>query len=729
MNLFTNNHFNQSDIVIQSEAGECGLACLAMLARHHGDKTDLSALRRRYPVSSRGASLKDLITIADQLHFHTRALKSDIASLTELALPAILHWDLNHYVVVSNIKRVSRGKRYTILDPARGIRSIDEATLAKHFTGIALELIPSTTFRPKKQRPQLRLSQLWTRITGLGAGLTRILGLSIVMQFVTLALPFYTQLAIDTALPSGDLDLLNVIALGFVGLILLSSVSSWLRLRLTLSLSNSLSLQTAMNLFRHTIFLPSAWFEKRHLGDIVSRFGSLQPITDLVSRGLVSSLVDGALAVTTLCLMLIYSPLLTALTTAVVLFYIIIKVASFKSMKLANASVLTAQAIENSAFIENVRGISAIKLFCQEGNRQRIWQNKKTDVLDGILRLGRLGGTFDTMNALIVALENILFIYIVIKMVMAGSMTLGMVFAFQGYKQNFVGSILRVIDQSVSYRLLDVHLDRISDLALEERETEDIGTVQPIRGTIELQNISFSYGIGLPLVLKNISMKIEAGKSTVFVGPSGGGKTTLFKILCGLLQPTHGRILIDGIPLQDFGIRRFRARVGVVSQEDTLFSGSLAENIAFFDADYDPEWVRECCRKAEIDEDIMRMPMKYDTMVGGMGSNLSGGQKQRILLARALYKRPDILFLDEGTAHLDVATEARVVAAVKSLDITRIMVAHRPETIKTADTIYHIVDGQSARVSPAVSSVPSPAPTFVSNLRQPGPVAGSPPIK
>lgn len=682
-----------SKFVRQAEAGECGLACVAMIARHYGDKNELAVWRRRFPLSSRGASLKTVMTIAEQIGFHARPVKVELQSLSQLQLPAVLHWNMNHYVVLDRVKEGLRGQRYRILDPAVGVREIDADVMSSCFTGVALELAPRASFRPAPRRDRLHLSQLWTRIRGLTPALARILVLSSILQIVTLVTPFYTQLAIDTALPASDVDLLNIIALGFSAILILNGLVTWLRSRLVLSLSSSLSLQTAANLFRHTIYLPIAWFEKRHLGDVTSRFASLQPISDLLSRGLVSALVDGVLAVTTLAFMIVYSGPLTALTCSVVAIYAGLKALSYKSMRFANANVLTAQAAETSAFIENIRGVMAIKAFCQEGNRQRIWQNRKAEVVNGNLRLGRLTSGFDATNGLVVGIENLAFVYIAMKMIVAGQLTLGMVFAFQAYKQSFVGAVTRLTDQVMNYRLLDVHLDRISDLALEDCEPNDHAEGETPFNVIELENVSFSYGAGQPLVLKNVSMRLEVGKTTVLAGPSGSGKTTLFKIICGLLQPTSGRVLVDGLPIHEVGVRKYRERLGVVSQEDVLFAGSIAENIAFFDQDYDIETVQKYCIQAGIDDDIVRMPMKYETMVGDMGSSLSGGQRQRVLLARALYKEPRFLMLDEGTAHLDIGTEAVVVNTVKQLEGGRLLVAHRPETIRAADVVYELRHG------------------------------------
>ncbi len=714
--------FTPFKFIRQSEAGECGLACLAMIARHYGDKNGLSMWRRRFPLSSRGIALKNLMDVADQMGLHARALKSDIPSLSKLHLPTVLHWNMNHYVVLDRVSDGLAGKKYTILDPATGVRNVCLKSMSECFTGVVLEVMPQASFRPTSNRTRLRLSQLWTRIRGLNQALTRILLLSIILQVVILVTPFYTQLAIDTVLPGSDIDLLNIIVFGFSAILLLNALVTWLRSRLVLSLNSNLSLQTAANLFRHTIYLPTAWFEKRHLGDITTRFASLQPISDLLSRGLVSAVVDGALAITTLALMVMYSGTLAALTCSVVGIYAVLKAASFSSMKFANANVLTAQAAETSAFIENVRGVSAIKVFCQEASRQRIWQNKKTEVVNGTLKLGRLTSAFDATNGFVVGVENLIFIYVAIKMIINGELTLGMVFAFQAYKQNFVGCITRVIDQTINYRMLDVHLDRISDLALEEPERSDhIEGAMPWQ-SIELDNVSFSYGLDQPPVLKKVSMNLKAGKTTAIVGPSGSGKTTLFKILCGLLQPTSGRVLVDGRPIQEIGIRRYRAQLGVVSQEDVLFAGSVADNIAFFDPDYDIEQVRRCCVLAGIDDDIARMPMKYDTMVGDMGSSLSGGQRQRVLLARAIYKKPSFLMLDEGTAHLDIATEAHILHAIKQLHGGRLFVAHRPETIKSAEVIYELADGVlRLRDTDRFVVAPPPCKREIIVLRKPSP--------
>lgn len=715
MNMMT-SRFSASDFQRQSEAGECGLACLAMVSSHHGHKMSLSGLRRNFAISSRGASIKTLIGIADELGLNSRALRCDPASLLHLNVPVILHWSLNHFVVLVAITQQRGRRHYTIADPANGIRQIDEAEFSKHFTGIVLELTPSTRFVRKDQRIQLKLSQLWERMHGLAPALGRILVLSIIIQAIALAMPIYMQTIVDKAVPTQDRDLSTALLIGFLGLWVINTMSSWIRARLIINLSNSLSLQTAVNLFRHTIYLPISWFEKRHLGDVVSRFTSLRPITDLLSYGLVAGIVDGILSLGTFCLMLIYSPLLAAITTGIIIVYAAIKIVFYNVAKYANANILAAQAREDSVFIESIRGISAIKLFCQEGNRQRMWHNRRMEVVDASNKIGKISAGFDTVNASVISLEAIIFIYVATLMVMDSKLTLGMVFAYQAYKQNFVGSTTRLIEQLMSYKLLDVHLDRISDIAFSA--PEHIAPPQQVNderslGMLTLRGISYSYGRDMPAVLSGLNLEIIPGKTTAIVGPSGVGKSTLLKIICGLLEPQSGGIFIDETPLERFGARRFRGLLGVVSQDDALFAGSLAENISFFDLDYDHEWLIKCCKQAAIHDDIMAMPMGYETSVGDMGSNLSGGQKQRLLLARALYKKPAMLVLDEGTSHLDIETERKVADTIRNLGITRIIVAHRPETIRMADKILafngkQLIDVTDQMASHRTMHKPSP---------------------
>lgn len=695
----------------QNEASECALACLAMVASFHGHQTDLSALRARHSLSLKGATLKQVIKIAEDIGFNARPLRGEIDDLAHLALPAILHWDLNHFVVLTRIERGLRAPRYRVHDPARGALLLTRDELSRHFTGVALELLKSESFKPKVERTTLRITQLWSSMSGFWQTIRQVVFLSLVLQIAALAAPFYLQVAIDTVFPAFDRDLLLMLALGFGGLAVINLMAGWLRSLVLVTLNSSLSYQVTVNLFRHLSRLPLPWFEKRHVGDVISRFGSTRPITQLLSQGMIAAFIDGLMALLTLALMFVYSAVLAGVALAALLLYTGLRLAFLQALRLRNVDAITTAARENSAFIESVRGIAAIKAFGQEGNRQRLWQRTKADAVNAEIKLGRLSAGFDAAGQFIIAVERVLFVYLAIGFALEAKLTIGMLFAFQAYKQQFLDAGMRLVEQAINFKILQVHLGRISDIALSKTEDDGraLSTDAPdFTKGIELKDVRFRYGAGEPEVLKGVSLRVEPGEMIALVGPSGGGKTTLMKIMMGLFEPSYGQVLVGGRPATSFARRTFRARVGSVAQDDALYAGSLADNIAFFDPELDRARVEEVARLATIHGDIVAMPLGYDTLVGDMGSVLSGGQKQRVLLARALYGRPDILFMDEGTAHLDPASEALVMAAIKALPITRIISAHRPLAIAGADRVMVVAEGHARQApTPAVAPVQS----------------------
>jgi len=462
--------------------------------------------------------------------------------------------------------------RFIILDPAIGVCQLDEAEFSKHFTGIVLELTPATAFKPKKPPQPIRLTDLWSKMSGFWPATGKILGLSIALQAIALVMPFYMQLTIDSVLPGMDMELMYVLALGFGMLALTTAVASWLRLNVVLALSSDLIFQTTINLFRHVIHLPVAWFEKRHLGDVISRFGSLQPISDLLSRGLVSVLVDGGLAFATLVFMFIYSPQLSLLSLLAMVVYCLLRLIYLNTLKNANINLLSTQAIENSTFIENIRGIHAIKSFCQEENRQRHWQNKKALHVNAVLKIGRISGGFDVAGTLIVALEGVVFLFVGVDMIRAGSLSLGMLFALQAYKMSFMSALLRLIDQLMHYKITGVHLARVADLVSEHPESDGMSesTGDGFK-RVELRDVSFRYGMESDFVLEHVNLSIDRDEFVAITGLSGSGKTTLLKLLGGLLVPTHGEVLVDEVPLK---IGSSRISVGANGHFQVMEAGS-----------------------------------------------------------------------------------------------------------------------------------------------------------
>ena len=684
----------RTPMIHQDEAAECGLACLAMIASRHGHDVDLLSLRARFGVSIKGMTLTTLLRIAEQLQLDVRPLRCDPEDFNEVPLPAILHWGFNHFVVLTKVKGRGHARFFVINDPANGERIIDAAQMSAQFTGVLVEAIPSLAFRRRRERSKLSLWQLWSRAPGLGSVLGRILLLSLLIETFSLAAPFYLQIGLDSVIPSHDLDFLTSLALGFGALAILSQATSFVRSWAIVSLSNELGYRLVSNLFRHLVRLPIGWFQKRSVGDVLTRFNASQPITELLGNGLVQAMVDGVMTVITLVLMLIYSPLLTAVTIAGLLLYILIRWSYFGVLRTRNVSVIQAQAREQAILIETIRGITPIRLFGREQDRLRVWQARRAAVVNASVGIARLQAMFSTANATVIAVENIVFVYIAIRLNLSGGFTIGMITAFGAYKQQFLSASLNVVGKIADYRMLDVQLGRIGDIALTPPEpASPLGSSVGVIERIELCDVYFAYGPGEQDVLAGVDLVIEPGETLAITGTSGSGKTTLLKLLLGLVQPTDGKILVNGKTLTRAGMASYRERVGSVMQDDTLFAGSISENIAFFDPQIDQVWVEEAARLAIIHDDIMAMPMAYESLVGDMGSALSGGQKQRVLLARAFYRKPQLLVMDEATAHLDTANESKVNASLKAQGIACVIVAHRPSTIAMADRQVEIRQG------------------------------------
>ncbi|MDP5133937.1 MAG: peptidase domain-containing ABC transporter [Paraglaciecola sp.] len=674
----------------QSEAAECGLACIAMVANHHGHQLDLTTLRSRYSVSLKGANMQQLMLLANQLNMTGRALKLELDDLKKLQTPCILHWDMNHFVVLKKVHR----NGITILDPAMGERRLSMAEIDKAFTGVALELTPTSEFKKVDERVKLGLTAFWSNIRGVVPALVKLFTLSLILQIFALASPYYTQLVVDEVLVSHDKPLLLVLALGFGLLMLIQMVVGVLRSWIALHLGTMMSMQMVTNLFRHLLHLPVPFFEKRHMGDITSRFGSLSAIQSLLTTSLVEGLLDGIMVVIVFAMMYLYSPQLSLVVVVVVLLYALVRWAFYWPMrKLTEESIITS-AKEQSVFMESIRGIQSLKLFGQEVQRLNLWQNRHTETINVGFRLAKWGISAGVVNQLLFGIEGILIIYLAANLVMAGDMTVGMMFAFVAYKGQFTGRMSSLIGLIVQIKMTKLHLERLADIALTEKE-DDGNSVdgKELTGELILDGVSFRYADTDPLLFENLSLNVKAGDNIAIIGPSGTGKTSLMKIMLGLMPATSGKVKVDGIDVGHFGLRNYRSQIAAVMQDDQLMSGTLAENISFFDSQMDMQQVMASAELAGIHQDIANMQMGYNSLVGDMGSSLSGGQKQRLLLARALYRKPKILFMDEATSHLDVQLERYVNQAIKQLNMTRIIIAHRPQTIVNAERILQLQNG------------------------------------
>lgn len=700
-------------LVRQTELAECGLAALAMVSNFYGLGSDLATLRRQFTPSVRGATLKSLMSVADQLGLTPRALKVPLSDLSKLHVPAILHWDMDHYVVLERVA----GARALVHNPEGSSRWLSLEEVSSHFTGVALELRPSNDFRPDSRGRKLRLRELWRRATGLKRAAGQIAVLSLVLEAFVLTSPYYMQVAIDSALPALDYNLLSVLALGFGLFTILNAAALLLRSFVLLSTGTSLGYGIATNIALRLFRLPISWFEKRHVGDVLSRFQSVTPVQQFLTQGATSALLDGTLALFTLALMFFYSPALALLALFAFTLLCGLRALTFSLQRGAQEEAIITVGREQSTMIESIRSIVTLRLFGQELPRHALWQTRLTDATNAAVHLARVGLWQSASATLIIGLETIASGWLAIRLVMNGGFSIGMTFAFMAYKTQFLQRGASLIDQIIAFRMLGLHLDRLADIALtdpdESAGARDQRAPARVNGGIELRDVSYRYSPADPLVLNRINLVISPGEHIAITGPSGGGKTTLIKILLSLIEPDEGVVLIDGEPLSQFGRARYREHIGAVLQDDNLFSGSLAENIALFDDSPDMDRVVQAAQLSAIHNDISAMPMKYDTLVGDMGSSLSGGQKQRVLLARALYRRPSLLIMDEGTSHLDAVREQEVNRAVGELGITRVIIAHRMETIAAATRILAVAGGQLSDVTDSFRLIKAPVPIRV----------------
>jgi ATP-binding cassette, subfamily B, bacterial CvaB/MchF/RaxB len=675
-------------VVLAAEAAECGLACLTMVARFHGHDIDLNGLRQRFALSLTGASLGSLMRLADALALSGRALRVELATLGKVRLPAILHWDLNHFVVLAAVT----GRTVTIHDPSFGKRKLSLAEASKHFTGVVLELAPSAGFVPMAARAPMRLRLLWSRLSGGGSAFAQVMLLSLTLQIAAFAAPFQLQLVVDDAIFRADADLLTVLALGFGALVLVQVGIEALRNYVLKTFGQLLTFQVVGNLVRHLLRLPAEFFEKRHLGDILSRLGSVQPIQEAVTRGVVSAIIDGVMALLAATILFFYSATLAFVVLAAVLLSLLVMLLLYPSYRMRLEEEVIAKAKESSLLMETVRAATTIKLQGREVEREGHWRNYYAEVINTGMSVGKYQITQTLLQSAITGLQTVIVIYLAARMILRGEgFSVGMLFAFLSFRQTFTDRTLGLINQGMQFRLLGLHLERLADIVTSEPEASveavpHLGT----RGAMRLSAVSFRYGTADPLVFENLNFEIAPGDFIAIAGPSGCGKTTLLKLLLGLHPPTGGTIELDGQRATPELWRAWRTQVGVVMQDDKLLSGSLADNIAFFDPDLDMNRVVTAAEAAQVHEDILRSPMQYLTLVGDMGTTLSAGQRQRVLLARALYRKPKLLILDEGTANLDEETEDAILDLIAHMPITRVVAAHRPAFIRKASKVLRM---------------------------------------
>ncbi|HBZ9025388.1 TPA: peptidase domain-containing ABC transporter [Raoultella ornithinolytica] len=673
-------------VIHQTETSECGLACLAMICGHFGKNIDLISLRRKFNLSARGANLAGINSIAEQLGMVTRALSLELDELGALKTPCILHWDFSHFVVLVSVKR----NRYLLHDPARGRRNVGLEEMTRYFTGVALEVWPGSEFSVETTQNRIHLRSLINSIYGIKSTLAKIFCLSVVIEAINLVMPVGTQLVMDHAIPAGDRGLLTLISAGLMFFILLRAATGMIRAWSSLVMGTLINVQWQSGLFNHLLRLPLAYFERRKLGDIQSRFGSLDTLRATFTTSVVGAIMDSIMVVGVFVMMLLYGGYLTWIVLGFTTVYVLIRLVTYGYYRQISEETLVRGARASSYFMETLYGIATVKIQGMAERRGTHWLNLKIDAINSGIKLTKMDLFFGGINTFVAACDQVAILWLGTGLVIDNQMTIGMFVAFGSFRGQFSDRVASLTNFLLQLRMMSLHNERIADIALHEKEEKKpefdiVADMSPV--SLETNDLSYRYDSQSAPVFSGLYLSVTPGESVAITGTSGAGKTTLMKVLCGLFEPDTGKVLVDGTDIRQLGINNYHRKIACVMQDDRLFSGSIRENICGFSEEMDEVWMIECARASYIHDVIMKMPMGYETLIGELGEGLSGGQKQRIFIARALYRRPGILFMDEATSSLDTESERFVNVAIKNMNITRVIIAHRESTLRTADRV------------------------------------------
>lgn len=658
-----------------------------MIAGHYGNEISLHALRNRASLSSRGANLKDLVEVARDLRLIARPLRLQLHEIDCLRLPAILHWRMNHFVVLVSLKR---GKA-VVHDPAAGRRAIRKSELDKSFTGVAVEMSPAHDFDVNKKASRIGFLDFVASFRYLGRYLWMMLALLITTQILALVPPIATQLLIDEVVLGQDRvwlvqALLGLAAVVSVG-ILLEAARKWI----SLYAGTKGAVDSSLSVLNHLLSLPASFLHSRHLGDLMSKIGSLTPIRTALTDTGINGIVQFVVLLATLTIMFLYSTWLTAVSLGGLVLSALLTATVLPASRRLAEEALVHTARQDSSLLETLGAYDSVRAMDLAAIRLSQWQKHFFAATNARVRKARLSIWTGAGTGVIGAVEQVLFLGVGISGIVDKRITIGVLFAFLSLRGRFAAAIANLATTAQSFFMLRVHTDRISDILLAEPDSPPSASALRARiaGSLETKKMSFRYP-GSPWVIRDFSCVIARGESVAVTGPSGAGKSTLLCLLSMQVAATSGRILVDNIDLELWNSHCLRRQIGVVLQNDRLFQGSIFENIAGFDPQPDMKRVQRAAINAEIWADIQAMPMTLYTLLGNGGNTLSGGQQQRILLARALYRQPRILFLDEATSHLDIDTERRVLDRLASSGITIVSVAHRLDVLSRADHVIKL---------------------------------------
>jgi len=683
------------DPIRQNAATDCGAACLAMVLGYHGHHIELGEMRSALSVGRDGVSGRALMEAATARGLLPRAVRVDVTDLEHLSPASILHWNFSHWVV---FERAIDSGRISIVDPAFGRRTVPAEEVRKLLTGVAIEFEPSADFAGREPGA----SPLWRHLRDAVIGTedwSRVIVTSLLLECITLVLPLVSGRLVDRVVPRNDVHLLYVLGAGLVGAIGFHFLTMITRGHLLLQLRTRFDAKMTFGFVDHLLRLPYAFFEMRHPADLQMRVASVTIVRDALMGSVLSAAIDGVMVIVQLVFLMAIAPRVALAALAVVAIQAAAYLATRRRVRELAASGVVKQTAASAALNELLAGMESIKSSGQEQLSSQTWAARYVESMNVSLRQGELQ-TFSqaVLSSLSAGGPMVLLMGGVLE-VMSGRMTIGVMLSATSLATGFIQPVMNLVSTTQTLQTIKVHLHRIDDIlgeAPEQRVEENRRIAPPLRGRVELRHVSFRYGPSLPHVLRDISVVVEPGEFVAIVGRSGSGKTTLGRLLAGLYAPSDadGTILFDGNPIDQLDLRSLRQRLGIVTQKSFLFGTNIRANISMGDPTHSLAAVEAAAKKACIHDDIMKMPMGYDTPVVASGSSMSGGQRQRISLARALVTEPSVLLLDEATSALDAMTERAVQEQLATLPCTRVFIAHRLSTVVGADRILVVEEGR-----------------------------------
>ena len=697
--------------LVQSETNECGLTCLAMVANYHRHDIDLSYLRALFPLSRTGMSLGDIVELADGLDLDASGYAlSNVGELANVTMPAILHWNGNHFVV---LERISGGKYY-VHDPEFGLRIYERSDIERMFSGVVLEFAPRMDFKKLKAERKLTLWEIIRSTRGLGNTVWQISLVSIAIALMSLAMPVLLQLALDVVIPQVDLDLLHVLAIGLAAMMIFEAVGRWLRDFVTLRSATLLQLQFTRNVVGHAFRLPLNYFEMRHPGDFVVRVDSIDHIKTYLVGGLVTALADTVTSSVLVGLMFYYSPIMALVTLVTLVFVLVMRFITFPKLNRATQGSLEARSEERARLLDGLNRVSSLKAHNGTELFAIRWFESFSRFANLDFRARKAGIDAELYMHVVIAASTVTTLYLGITGVISNLLTIGTLYAFFALRTDFFERVNQLTTNLLHLSAMRVHFQRLDDVIGQEVEPglHDINFHRPIRKEIRIEDVTIQFSRADEPILTgaNLTIDIAKNETIAIIGQSGSGKSSLMKIIASLHNPADGRLLIDGVSLDQFGKREYRANLGVVFADDGLFSGTVADNLSLFDPAVSRAQMEAALVRVGLIDEIERLPQGYATLVSEESTLLSTGQRRRLLLARALCRRPRLLLLDEVTANLDPATESALVESLKEVKAAKVFITHSERLLGQVDRVFRVEGGELREVKGAKSPPSHPSP-------------------